>query len=155
MTEVHNSFFGGKSSTMKIGQKIAVLRVPISLLQNVMYAAATWDFFRLHYDSVYAKKIGLHSPVCDGQMLGSLLVKMIVESLGKENFELKHLKLSYKKMTYVGDILRFEGNVKSIRIMSGSVQVVLDLSAFNQNKEQVISNAEAILVSKARLKKTP
>ena len=41
-----------------IGDEIPPLIKEIKLVQNAMYSAATWDFFRFHYDGEFAQRLG-------------------------------------------------------------------------------------------------
>ena len=129
---------------LEIGQSITPYQKEITLVQNVMYASATWDFFRIHYDAEYARNKGLKGPVCDGQMLGALLVRMVSEWAG-EAASLKRLKLSYKKMAYVGDTLKFTGRVRCKSSVNCENQVICELSIENQKGEIIVSDAEAVL----------
>ena len=40
---------------INVGQEIPPYRVPISLVRMMMYAAATWNPYQLHWDSDFSK----------------------------------------------------------------------------------------------------
>ena len=42
-----------------VGETLPPLEIDITLTSLVMYAAATWDFHRYHYDSEFVTKLGM------------------------------------------------------------------------------------------------
>ncbi len=64
------------------GRSLRPLRRRIALADMVAYGAATWDWHRLHYDEVHARRLGAPVPLVDGQMLGALLAECVLRSAG-------------------------------------------------------------------------
>lgn len=50
---------------VRLGAELPELRKPITLVQMIAYAAATWDFHRYHYDPDFARAMGLPEPIAD------------------------------------------------------------------------------------------
>ena len=96
------------------GQKLPVLEHTFTLVDLVLYGAATWDWNRMHYDVEHARRLNLPAPVIDGQEFGAFLARAALEWAGPRAF-LKRLALRMKAMAFAGDTLRAEGEVKEVR----------------------------------------
>ena len=96
------------------GQKLPVLEHTFTLVDLVLYGAATWDWNRMHYDIEHAHRLKLPAPVIDGQEFGAFLARAALEWAGPRAF-LKRLALRMKAMAFAGDTLRAEGEVKEVR----------------------------------------
>jgi acyl dehydratase len=96
------------------GEKLPALEHTLTLVDLVLYGAATWDWNRMHYDVEQARRLNLPAPVIDGQEFGALLARAALEWAGPRAF-LKRLALRMTAMAFAGDTLRVEGEVKEIR----------------------------------------
>ena len=96
------------------GQKLPVLEHTFTLVDLVLYGAATWDWNRMHYDIEHAHRLNLPAPVIDGQEFGAFLARAALDWAGPRAF-LKRLALRMKAMAFAGDTLRAEGEVKEVR----------------------------------------
>jgi acyl dehydratase len=90
----------------------------ITLADMVAYAGATWDWHRLHYDPSYAER-----PVVDGQMLGALMAKQVMDHFGPRVF-ITHLEFRLRSPVYAGDAIRCEGEANpdgtaTLRVLVG------------------------------------
>lgn len=112
----------------------------IGLPDMVAYAGATWDWHRLHYDAAYAAEIGLASPIVDGQMLGALLAKQVLDHLGPSAF-LRVLDFRLKSMVSAGDTVLCKAETVSRLAVDGGVLVT-----FNQR----VTVADRIIIDDAR-----
>ena len=86
---------------INIGGEIPPLVNKVTLIQMVMYAAATWDFHRHHYDKEFAQTKGFPGPFVDGQMFGALLTKMITHWAGPYGVLKSFLLLRLSPNTFV------------------------------------------------------
>lgn len=129
---------------MHPGNSIPELVKRIGIVQNVMYGAATWDFHRIHYDPKLVQTKGFPKPFADGQMLGSFLAYMLTDWMGTGG-TIKRLKLNYREMAFVGDVLTCRGRVSSKQVENGENLVLCDLWIENQKGERIISDASAIV----------
>lgn len=82
----------------------------IALPDMVMYAGATWDWHRLHYDREYSGAAGLPAPVVDGQQLGALMAKHALGN-GDARARLLALDIRFRAMVFAGDTVRVSGIV--------------------------------------------
>jgi acyl dehydratase len=96
------------------GDKLPTLERTFTLVDLVLYGAATWDWNRMHYDVEHAHRLNLPAPVIDGQEFGAFLARAALEWAGPRAF-LKRLALHMKAMAFAGDTLRAQGEVKEMR----------------------------------------
>jgi len=129
---------------ISVGEEIPSLRKRISLIQMVMYAAATWDFYRHHYDYEFVRAKGYPAPFVDGQMLGAFLAQMVTSWMGDES-TLKRLSFSFRAMAFPGDVLTCRGKVGEKFIRDKEKLLSLDLWIENQKGEKIVSPAVAVV----------
>lgn len=98
---------------MNAGDVLPALERTITQTAMIAYAAATWDWHRLHYDRDYVDKAGLPGPVVDGQMLGALMAEQVLDAAGPRA-RLTHLAYRFKAMVFAGDTVRIEGTVAAV-----------------------------------------
>ena len=98
---------------MKPGETLPVLERTLDLASLIGYAAATWDWYALHYDPAAANGAGLPRPVVDGQMLGALLAEHAL-AWAPKNTEVIRMGFRFSSMVFAGDTVRIEGEVESV-----------------------------------------
>jgi acyl dehydratase len=126
-----------------VGDEIPRLTKRISIVQNVMYSAATWDFHRVHYDREFAQKMGFKEPFADGQIFGAFLAEMLCNWIAPTG-TLKRLRLSYRIMASPGDVLVCGGRVIQKYEQNGECLVACELWIENQREERIVPDASAI-----------
>ena len=92
---------------MAVGETLPPLEFDVTLTSpGVMYAGATWDFHRYHYDPEFVAKLGMPAPFMDGQMVGALMARQLMQWGGADAFV---RKLSYRQRgtVYAGDRIVF------------------------------------------------
>jgi acyl dehydratase len=124
------------------GQTLPGLTRRLDLISVVMYGAATWDFHRYHYDDRFAKAAGFPGPVVDGQMLGALLAKQIMDWAGHGAF-LRQLSYRIRHMVFHNDTIVSRGSVVEVKQTVGGGFAICELSVLNQDSVQVIKQARA------------
>ncbi len=124
------------------GQELPQLERLITLTSMVMYAAATWDFHRYHYDEGFAKTNGFAAPFVDGQMVGALMAKQIMDWAGPDAF-LRRLSYRLRSMVYPGDRFISRARVTGKRIEDGRTLAVCALDAHKADGTAVVSRATA------------
>ena len=103
------------------GEELPPLQKDVTLVQMVMYAAATWDFGRIHYDKDFVQSRGVSQPFVDGQMLGAFLAQMVTDWVGQQGM-LRKLSFQNSGMVFPGDRLRLEIEVLRARERGGKIQ---------------------------------
>ena len=94
----------------------------------VMYAGATWDWHRLHYDIDYAMDHKLAAPLVDGQMLGALFADQVHRHFDPRA-RIVSMKLRFRSMVYVGERVEISGEVISVEDSGDGQRVVCCQSA--------------------------
>ena len=96
------------------GEKLPALERTFTLVDLVLYGAATWDWNRMHYDAEHTRHLNLRAPVIDGQEFGAFFARAALEWAGPRAL-VKRLALRMKAMAFAGDTLRAEGEIKELR----------------------------------------
>ena len=127
---------------INVGDTLPPLHFDIDMASLVMYAGATWDFHRMHYDADYAATVGLSGPVMDGQMVGALLARVLMQ-WGGENAFVKRLNYRQGAMVFIGEKLVIGGTVMNkdpkLRLIS------FDLFVIKANGMSVVRDASAVV----------
>jgi acyl dehydratase len=99
------------SRNLSPGEKLPALERNFTLVDLVLYGAATWDWNRMHYDVEHTHRLNLRAPVIDGQEFGAFFARAALEWAGPRAL-VKRLAFRMKAMAFAGDTLRAEGEVK-------------------------------------------
>jgi len=127
-----------------VGERLPVLQIEATLTSLVMYAAATWDFHRYHYDTLYVNERGFPAPFVDGQMLGALIARQLMQWAGQDAF-LRRLRYRLSAMVFVGERIVFSGEVARTQIDSGHGLAVCRVDITKPDGTKVVSAAEGTL----------
>ena len=114
------------------------------LTSLVMYAGATWDFHRYHYDTAFVKTLELPAPFVDGQMIGALLSSRLMRWGGPNAFL---RKLGYRQRTtvYVDDSIVIAGKVTSRSNENGRQIATLNLTVTKPDGTAVVRDGTATI----------
>lgn len=126
------------------GERLPALEVAIDLKVLVMYAAATWDFHRYHYDAAYVSERGRPAPFMDGQMVGALLARQLMDWAGPDAF-VRRLGYRLRTMVYVGDHISLSGRVSGTAVECGRSVAVCSLDVIKADGSVVVQDASALI----------
>ena len=127
------------------GQEILPLRVKISKTQMMMYAAATWNPYQLHWDSDYAQKNGFRDANVAGPMFGDYLAEMI-KIWANKSIQLKSLEYTNRAMAFPGDTIVCKGKLQ--RKIQEERSHFLECKVWVENQEErILVEGKAILVA--------
>lgn len=76
-----------------VGDVLPELRLVPTLIDAVMYAAAMWEFQKLHFDDAWARSEGLEGAILQGPALGNILTRMLGQWAGPRG---RILRLSWR-----------------------------------------------------------
>jgi hydroxyacyl-ACP dehydratase HTD2-like protein with hotdog domain len=93
------------------GPEIPSFRIKVSKVQMMMYAAATWNPYQLHWDSDYSRKHGFPDANIAGPMFGAYLVEMLVRWAGSPS-RLIGMEYINRAMAFPGDTLICKGKIR-------------------------------------------
>ena len=116
--------------------------IKLDLTSLVMYAAATWDFHRYHYDAAFVKELGLPAPFVDGQMIGALLASRVMRWGGPNAF-VRTLAYRQRATVYVDDTIVIGGAVVSCAVENGRRVAVLNLTVTKSDGTAVVREGAA------------
>jgi acyl dehydratase len=102
------------AASLKVTDPIPPFESAFTTVDLMAYGAATWDRHRLHYDLDYARSVELPKVIVDGQALGAVCAKPLLDWLGPRAF-IRRLSLKYRAMVFAGDTVRGEGEISAIR----------------------------------------
>ena len=125
-----------------VGEELPPYDVDISLTTLVMYAAATWDFHRYHYDAAFIAKIDMPAPFMDGQMLGALMTRQLMRWGGLDCF-VRRLNYRQRAMVYAGDTISIRGRVTGTTVENERPLALCTLSVTGPDGRQVARDAVA------------
>jgi len=99
------------SFKINAGQEIPSFQTKVSKVQMMMYAAATWNPYQLHWDSDYSREHGFPDANIAGPMFGAYLSEMLARWAGNPS-KLKSLEYKNRAMAFPGDTLICKGQVR-------------------------------------------
>ncbi|MBX3169471.1 MAG: hypothetical protein KF760_18870 [Candidatus Eremiobacteraeota bacterium] len=93
-----------------MGQRLPPLLKKCSSRQLVMWAAASRDFYPIHYDPACAQEHGLSGVIVPGALKAAFFGQLLHDWLGVAG-QIRHFSASYQKMDYPGQEIRCLGRV--------------------------------------------
>ncbi|CAN7649357.1 MaoC family dehydratase [Neorhizobium tomejilense] len=94
----------------KPGDTFLVERGPITTTQLVMYAGASGDFNRIHYDHPFAVESGLGGLLVHGMLTMAFAASCAVEAFGPAS-RISRLEARFTAPVRVGDLVRVTATV--------------------------------------------
>ena len=107
----------------KVGDALPAFDRVLDQARLVMYAGATWDWHRLHYDTGYAREHKLAAPLVDGQMLGALFAGQVRRHFDP-HARITSMKLRFRSMIYAGERVEITGEVTAVEDAEDRVTVI-------------------------------
>lgn len=127
-----------------VGEAIPPLDFAVTLTALVMYAGATWDFHRYHYDDKFVTELGMPAPFMDGQMLGALLARQVMQWGGSDAF-IRKLSYRQRAMVYANETIFIRGKVSGTTVEDGRSLVLCTLSVTGPDERMVARDAAAAI----------
>ena len=107
----------------EVGDRLPVFHRVLDQARLVMYAGATWDWHRLHYDAEYVRERRLAAPLVDGQMLGALFAEQVYRHFDPRT-RIVSMKLRFRSMVHAGEGVEISGEVISVEDAADGWRVV-------------------------------
>lgn len=128
----------------QLGDTLETEEIKLDLTALVVYAAATWDFHRYHYDAAFVKEVGMPAPFVDGQMVGALLSSRLMRWGGKDAFV---RKLGYRQRAtiYVDETITMGGKVTSQQVENGRRMATFNLWVSKSDGTAVVRDGVAVI----------
>jgi 3-hydroxybutyryl-CoA dehydratase len=103
----------------------------------IYYAGASGDFNPIHIDKEIGEMAGLGGVILQGMCTMAWAAESFVNYLGDPG-KVRRVKVRFSKPVHIDDTITFEGKVTAL----DGGKLVAELSAKNQNGEEVLKNAQ-------------
>ena len=92
------------------GDTFSIRRGPITTTQLVMYAGASGDFNRIHYDHPFAVQKGLGGVIAHGMLTMAFAASCAIEAFGQAN-RISRIDARFTSPVRVGDVVEVTATV--------------------------------------------
>ncbi|MCS7294295.1 MAG: MaoC/PaaZ C-terminal domain-containing protein [Chloroflexota bacterium] len=123
---------GARWSEVHEGMEIPPLKKNCSTQQLVMWAAASGDFYQIHYDKDFALATGLKNIIVHGALKHAFLGQLLHDWIGNEG-RIKRFGCSYRGMDYPNQDIICRGIVTRKYEKDG--EKLVDLEIWTENPE--------------------
>ena len=127
------------------GMKLVPLVKKPTKVNLFRFGAVTWITHRIHFDSDFARSLGLKDVIVHGPLQTCYLIQMITDWLG-ENGTVGKVSYRHHRPAFAGDVLMCTGVVKDKRIEGGKGCLEIELLVENQNKEKLTSGTALVYI---------
>ena len=127
------------------GDEIPELFKNCSPRQLEMWAAASGDFYEIHYDVEYAREMGLRGLVVHGALKNAFLGHLLLEwvaPLGR----ITRYACSYRGLDYPGEDLRCRGKITKVTNHNTEHVAELDIWIENPRGETTTPGSAAVVL---------
>lgn len=124
------------------GDMLPAEEITLDLTSLIVYAAATWDFHRYHYDAAFVKKLGLPAPFVDGQMIGALMTSRLMRWGGPDAF-VRKIGYRQRATVYVDETIVISGKVTARTVEKGRRCATLNLSVVKTDGTAIVRDCVA------------
>ena len=112
------------------GQEIPALKITPSTQQLVHWAAASGDFYQIHYDQDFAKSTGLQGIIVHGALKHAFLGRLLWEWIRYDG-KINRWSASYRGMDVPGKEMTCKDRVTGKRQENGENLVSLEIGSEN------------------------
>ena len=102
--------------------RASIEKPPVTTTQLVMYAGASGDFNRIHYDLPFAREAGLDGVIAHGMLTMGFAAQLLAQMAGPEGF-VKRVEARFQSPVKPGDVVRIEAEVAATPDGTGQPQV--------------------------------
>jgi acyl dehydratase len=106
------------------GDTFSIRRGPITTTQLVMYAGASGDFNRIHYDHPFAVQKGLGGVIAHGMLTMAFAASCAVEAFGPAN-RISRIDARFTSPVRVGDVVEVTATVVERGAPDGPIEATL------------------------------
>jgi acyl dehydratase len=125
------------------GSEIPALVKYPTTMQLVKYAAASGDYYQIHYDKDFALANGLPGVIVHGWLILAFLGRMLTDWLGEAGMLLK-LSGSYRGMNKVHEEIICNGKVTKKYLEGGQNQLRVEIWAENPRGEKTVTGSAVV-----------
>ena len=108
----------------KPGDTFSIRRGPVTTTQLVMYAGASGDFNRIHYDHPFAVEKGLSGVIAHGMLTMAFAASCAVEAFGQAS-RISRLDARFTAPVRVGDVVAVTATVMERSTPDDAIEATL------------------------------
>jgi len=108
----------------KPGDTFSIRRGPITTTQLVMYAGASGDFNRIHYDHPFAVQAGLGGVLAHGMLTMAFAASCAVEAFGQAS-RISRIDARFTSPVRVGDVVEVTATMMERDAPGGLIEATL------------------------------
>jgi acyl dehydratase len=108
----------------KPGDTFSIWRGPITTTQLVMYAGASGDFNRIHYDHPFAVQKGLGGVIAHGMLTMAFAASCAVEAFGPAS-RISNIEARFTSPVRVGDVVEVTATVMERSAPDNAIEATL------------------------------
>ena len=113
-----------RAAFRKIGDTFSIKRGPITTTQLVMYAGASNDFNRIHYDHPFAVEKGLGGVLVHGMLTMAFAASCAVEAFGAAK-PISSIDARFTSPVRVGDVVEVTASVVKFSAADDPIEATL------------------------------
>lgn len=102
-----------EKASVSVGDELTELVKHPTTRQLAQYAGAQGDFYEIHYDQDFARRVGLPGVILHGLLKAAFLSQLVTDWLG-ERGRLKTFEVSYRGIDQPGRSYRCRGRVTAV-----------------------------------------
>jgi acyl dehydratase len=118
------------------GEQFAIAKGPVTTTQLVMYAGASGDFNRIHYDLPFAQEAGLGGVIAHGMLTMGFAAQLLTGWGGAGCF-VQAIDARFLSPVRPGDTVHLQGAVTSISQTNGGRSVAVEFSGKVADREVI------------------
>lgn len=126
------------------GDTFAFEKPPITTMQLAMYAGASGDFNRIHYDHHFAMEAGLGGVIAHGMLTMGCLAQAVTDWAGPGAL-VYDVRSRFMSPVKPGDVVRFDGEVKQKDGDLGENACLLEVAGFVGDRQVIRGSAVVTL----------
>jgi acyl dehydratase len=113
---------------LRIGDAFVSEAEPVTTTQLVMYAGASGDFNRIHYDHAYALEAKLGGVIAHGMLTMAFMGRALTDRLGPGG-RVSRISARFTAPVRPGDVVRVTGTVRELSSAGAALELDCDLIA--------------------------
>ncbi len=132
------------------GTELPSLAKETSVMQLVVYAGASRDFYIIHHDRDYARSVGLPDIIIQGSLKSAFLGQLVTDWMGEWG-TLRELAVQYRGIDVPGHPLTARGRVVKKDIRDGERRVECEVWIENADGERTTRGTAVVALPSREL----
>ncbi|WP_373089374.1 MaoC/PaaZ C-terminal domain-containing protein [Sneathiella sp.] len=126
--------------SINVDDTFSFSKPPVTTIQLVMYAGASGDYNRIHYDHHFAVEAGLGGVIAHGMLSMGCLSQAVTEWAGAGAL-VKDIRSRFVSPVKPGDALKFDGVIKAKDNAEGEKTCSVDIDGYVGERRVITGSA--------------